>query len=142
MSVRIFIDTNIFVYAHVSDDLEKHEIAADLLKKYVYGSKIIISTQVLGEFYSAMSKYKRAHAEIDMFLADIIRCANVRPISLSTVEMCLKLKEEYGYSYWDSLVLASALENDCEILYSEDMKHGHKIKSIVSIQNPFILFKL
>ena len=141
MNGRVFIDTNIFVYGHISDDFGKHEIATDLLKNQVSGSKIIISPQILSEFYAAMTKYKRLHNEIAKFLTDIAYRANVAPISLSTVETCLKLKKEHGYSYWYSLVLSSALENDCGVLYSEDMRHGHVIENVVLIQNPFILHK-
>jgi len=137
MSDRIFIDTNLFVYAHVSDDTVKHEIAVELLCREIIGFQVIVSTQVLTEFYSAMSKHKLAHDEISSFLADIIRCSNVASVSLTTVELCLKLKDKYGYSYWDSLILASAVENRCRTLYSEDMIHGHIIEGRLTIQNPF-----
>jgi predicted nucleic acid-binding protein len=139
MSVRIFIDTNLFVYAHVSDDALKHEMAVELLKTRMPGAQVIISTQVLSEFYSVMSKYKRPHSEISRFLTGIIRCANVAGISLPTVELCLKLKDKYGYSYWDSLILASAVENNCGTLYSEDMRHDQTIEERLTIQNPFTM---
>ncbi|GHV50845.1 twitching motility protein PilT [Synergistales bacterium] len=138
MSDRVFIDTNLFVYAHVSDDFSKHRTAVELLNQRIRGESIIVSTQVLSEFYSAMFKYKRSHEEITMFLTDMARCVNVAPVSLLTVELSLRLKVEYGYSYWDSLILASAVENDCKALYSEDMQHGQIIENCVSIQNPFI----
>ena len=137
MSVNIFVDTNIFVYAHISDDKAKHAMAVELLRIRLLGKKIVVSTQVLSEFYSAMSKYKRSHEEISAFLADIIRNANVTSISLVTFEFCLKLKGRYGYSFWDSLILAAAIRNDCAILYSEDMQHGHVIEGILTIQDPF-----
>ena len=137
MNDRIFIDTNLFVYAHVSNDAVKHECAVELLKAKISGNQVIISTQVLSEFYSAMSKYKRPHSEIHSFMIDIIRCTNVSSISLATVQKCLELKDKHGYSYWDSLILASAIENDCRILYSEDMRHSHVLDG-VTIQSPFV----
>ena len=138
MSVKVFVDTNIFVYAHISTDKIKYDIAVDFLKTRLAGKKIFISTQVMSEFYSAMLKYRRSHDEISSFLDSIIHCANVASISLSTVKICLKLKERYGYSYWDSLILASAIENDCAILYSEDMQSGHFIEESLIIQNPLL----
>ena len=129
MSGRVFIDTNLFIYAHLSDDIVKHETATGLFRQII-GFNVIISTQVLSEFYSAMSKYKRTHFEISCFMTDIIRCSNVAAVSLTTIELCLKLKDKYGYSFWDSLILASAVENSCKTLYSEDMKHGHCIVRI------------
>jgi predicted nucleic acid-binding protein len=112
-------------------------MAVKLLTIKLAGEKIIVSTQVLSEFYSAMSKYKRSHEEISCFLGDIIQCANVIGISLPTFEFSLKLKERYGYSFWDSLILAAAMESGCENLYSEDMQHGRIIEGSLIIQNPF-----
>ena len=137
MSGRVFIDTNLFIYAHISNDTVKHETAAGLFRQII-GSQVIISTQILSEFYSAMSKHKREHYEISCFLTDIIRCSNVVAVSLATIELCLKLKDKYGYSYWDSLILASAVENSCKTLYSEDMRHGHYIEECLTIYNPFM----
>jgi predicted nucleic acid-binding protein len=136
MNARVFVDTNILVYAHVSDDPNKHERASNLLRRSLARTPVIISTQILGEFYSAMMKYKRADDEIRIFIAEIIKRVNVMPVSLPTVELCIKLKMKYGYSYWDSLVLSSALENGCEMLYSEDMQHGQIIEDSVTIHNP------
>jgi predicted nucleic acid-binding protein len=50
---------------------------------------------------------------------------------------CLSLKTRYQYSYWDSLILASALESRCQIVYSEDMQDGQQIEHTLTIQNPF-----
>lgn len=50
---------------------------------------------------------------------------------------CLALKKRYGYSYWDSLILASALESECSVVYSEDMQDGQSIEQTLTIKNPF-----
>ena len=136
MNARVFVDTNIFVYAHVSDDTNKHKMAYELLRRNLIKTPVIISTQILSEFYSAMIKYKRADDEIRAFITEIIKCVNVMSVSLPTIELCIKLKMKYNYSYWDSLVLSSALENGCEVLYSEDMQHGQIIENFVTIHNP------
>jgi predicted nucleic acid-binding protein len=96
-----------------------------------------ISTQVLGEFYSAMGKYGRAHAEIFRMVDEMIRHTNVAVVTLATVKSGLALIERYGYSYWDSLLLATAVENHCEILYSEDMQHNQLVEGKLKILNPF-----
>jgi predicted nucleic acid-binding protein len=58
------------------------------------------------------------------------------PIGLADIERALALKEKYGYSWWDSLLLASSLETECELLYSED---GQVIEETLVIRNPFVL---
>jgi predicted nucleic acid-binding protein len=137
MNADVFVDTNIFVYAQVSGDGEKHPIARDLLKRRLLDENVFISTQVLGEFYSAMSKYKRTHTEISRLLNEMIRDSNVAVVKLQTVQNGLEIVEKYGYSYWDSLLLATAIENDCEIIYSEDMQHKQIIEGKLTILNPF-----
>ena len=138
MSVSVFIDTNVFVYAHMANEAIKHKAALDLLNVRLIDERIFVSTQVLGEFYAAMVKYKREHKETAQFLNEIVEGANVLGVLLSTVERCLKLKETYGYSYWDSLILASALDNNCTVVYSEDMHHSQVIDGRLTIINPFV----
>jgi predicted nucleic acid-binding protein len=137
MSGNVFVDTNVFVYAHLADDSRKHEAARELLKSRLVGCHIFVSTQVLNEFYAAMSKNKRPHREIVDFMKEIISLTNVSDVSLACVERCLALKEAYGYSYWDSLILAAALESNCDKIYSEDMQHGQIIEKRATINNPF-----
>jgi predicted nucleic acid-binding protein len=138
MLANVFIDTNIVVYAHVSTDAEKHKKAVSLLQSDLVDDNIMVSTQVLGEFYAAMTKYKRNHDEIYRFIIEIIRDSNIVEVSVKTVESCLKLKETYGFSYWDSLILAAALSSNCSIIYSEDMQHNQIIEGRLTIINPFI----
>jgi len=135
---RHFVDTNIFAYAHLDNDLEKYEKANFLFENTLSGKKIIISVQVVNEFYSVMSKYKFSHNQIVGFIKDISVFANIKNLSFNTVKRAFYIKEKYLYSWWDSLVLASALENGCEIVYSEDMQHGQIIENGLKIVNPFV----
>jgi predicted nucleic acid-binding protein len=140
MSDRIFIDTNIFIYAYiVNNDDAKHKISATLLKTDLKGKNICISPQVISEFYVAMARLKQSHQKILSCIADFVPFTNVADTSLSTVEYCLSLKERYGYSYWDSLILSSAIGSGCPIIYSEDMQNGQIIENRLLIQNPLIL---
>jgi predicted nucleic acid-binding protein len=70
-------------------------------------------------------------------LYEIIDSANAVSLSLLTIESCLLLKEKYRYSWWDSLILASALESECALVYSEDMQDGQLIEDRLTIKNPF-----
>ena len=136
-SNKNFIDTNIFLYAHLDNEFEKHNKAKFLFENTLIGQKVIISVQIVNEFYSAMSKYKYSHDEIVKFVSEISAKTNIQNISFDTSNKAFYIKDKYQYSWWDSLVLASALESGCEIIYSEDMQHGQIIENTLKIANPF-----
>ena len=136
---RVFVDTNIFLYAALEDDFQqrKRTGAVNLLKglsdKIVY-----INTQVLNEFYSVMLRHGASDEAIRDRLNVIIGETKVSVIRISTVKRCWDMRLKYRYNYWDCLILASALENDCGILYTEDLQHGQVIEKSLKIFNPFV----
>jgi len=136
----IFLDTNILIYAHSRNDEQKFKIAEFLLGEKLKGSKIFVSVQIVNEFYSVMSKYKMPHSKIKKCVKDLSIYANIKSISFDTVKLTFYIKEKYHYSWWDSVVLASALENGCKIIYSEDMQHGQIIENTLEVLNPFVIF--
>ena len=136
MRDKVFVDSNIFIYAKVkSQDTEKYIGAQRLLRSI--DQQVIISVQVLNEFYNTLVRIGIDDAAIQSFLKQIIQTTLTKPINKSTVELCWKMRNEYHYSYYDSLILASALESGCTILYSEDMQHGQVIEKKLKILNPF-----
>jgi len=137
MREKVLIDSNIFIYAYTGDDERKHAVARDLLRQNVSRNEIILSVQILNEFYAVMTRYQYAHDEIKACVNEIIEQAKVMPLELETVRKCMDIKEKYAYSWWDSLVLASALDSDCTIIYSEDMQSGQIIEASLKIVNPF-----
>ncbi len=58
-------------------------------------------------------------------------------INITTIKLCWKIKKKYAYSYWDSLIIASALESNCSIIYTEDMQDGQILENRLKITNPF-----
>jgi predicted nucleic acid-binding protein len=118
MSGKIFVDTNILVYAYNSDDPNKQKIAVKLLGEDFAEKEICISVQVLNEFYAVLSRHKIEHFEIKHYVNEIINSVQILPINVLISKKALDIREKYRYSWLDSLVLASALENDCEIIYS------------------------
>lgn len=116
----------------------KHIKAKTFLKNFNSDDTIIISTQVCNEYYSALLKNKIPDPDIQKSLIELMNVVNVHPILKSTVMSSFKLKNIYKYSYWDSLILSSALENNCNRLYSEDMQHNQIIENQLKIINPFI----
>lgn len=137
MSGRVFVDTNVFVYAHVSNDKAKHDTALALFRDSLAGSRLWISTQILSEFYSAMSKNKYEHDKIVEFIFAIMRSTNMQSVTPETVETALRIKGKYQLSYWDSLMIAAALLSECDVIYTEDLQHNQVIEGRLTIKNPF-----
>jgi predicted nucleic acid-binding protein len=137
MPGNIFIDSNIFVYAKVEQPgCHKHELAKQFLKELE--GEIIISVQVLNEFYNVLGKYKIADMAIQESINEILKNVNLETITLDTIKTCWEIKIKYKYSYYDSLIIASALENNCFILYTEDLHHEQLIEKKLKIINPFL----
>ena len=129
---RPFFDSNTVLYA-LSTDTRKADIAANILQD---GGTI--SVQVLNEVANvAKRKLGMSWEEVALALTSIRRfCAQPRPLTVDTHEAAIRIAGRYGYSIYDSVIIASALEANCNILYSEDMHHGQTIEGL-TIRNPF-----
>jgi predicted nucleic acid-binding protein len=133
MRDKAFFDTNIFVYAIIQDD-PRSDHAEELIAQ---GGTV--SMQVLSEFAAvARRKTKMAWVEIRRALDGIkVLCPDPLPVTLDTHREALAIAEKYGYRIYDALIVASALEARCTILYSEDMQDGQVIDHRLTIRNPF-----
>jgi predicted nucleic acid-binding protein len=133
MSDKAFFDTNVFVYAIIQDD-PRSDHAEELIAQ---GGTV--SVQVLSEFAAvARRKTKMPWVEIRRALDGIkVLCPDPLPLTLDTHQEALAIAERYGYKIYDALIVASALEARCTILYSEDMQDGQMIDGKLTIRNPF-----
>ncbi len=140
MKDRIFIDTNVLVYIHLFDEesQDKRKALQNLLHRRI-DAELIINVQVINEFYNVLLRKNIEDNVIQKKIHSQLEICSALELSLKTVFSAWKLREKYKYSYWDSLILASALENSCSILYSEDMQHGQVIEDSLKIINPFKL---
>jgi predicted nucleic acid-binding protein len=145
MKDKVFIDTNIFVYAFLdTDDTSqhaKHLKAVEFLEQFDADSQVIISTQVLSEYYSALLKNKISDEDIQESAKQLVNSIEVVPVSKNIVMDTYSIKNKYRYSYLDSLIITSALQSNCTVLYSEDMQHNQKIENQLSIINPFTIIQ-
>ena len=128
-----FLDTNVLVYAALSDD-PRCPIAEQLL-----AAGGTISVQVLNEFANvARTKLKRTWPEIEAMLALVrSRSDRVQQIAISTHESALALARDHKVGFYDALIVAAALEAGCDTVLTEDMQHGRKFGALTVI-NPFI----
>ena len=133
MKDDVFIDTNLWIYLY--SNMEKGNKIKELIDER-YGN-IIISTQILSEFFWTLTrkgfKSKKEAREIIIELSENFRVVSIKQ---NTVISAIDLHLIYGYSYWDSLVVASALENGCKTLFSEDLQSGQLIENKLKVTNP------
>ena len=139
MSDRYFLDTNIFIYTFDVRYPEKQEIAKQLISEGLERNHTSVSWQVIQEFINAST---RKFAEpitltdcklyVDTTLAPMWDIYPTRDL----IHSALDLSERWQYSFYDSLIIASALQASCTILYSEDLQHEQTIKSL-QIIDPF-----
>jgi predicted nucleic acid-binding protein len=134
MSAKFFLDTNVCIYAFDSDSRKKQK-ALEL----IISSQATVSTQVLMETSNvALKKLKLRHEEIQLSIDYITTFCSLHIIELSTVKLAFQISRQHQYSLYDALIIASAFESNCNILYSEDMQHGHCINKQLNILNPFL----
>lgn len=134
MSDKIFLDTNILVYAHSDTEPAKKKIVETIIEA---NDRLVISIQVLNEFINVM--HKKRGIPLKTLVAAIRELSEnftVVQITVHTIEQALHIAAQYNYSYFDSLMLSAALEHDCSIIYTEDMHHTHTLHTL-KIQNPF-----
>jgi len=137
MSDKVFLDTNVLVYSYSSTEPEKQKIAQKCVTDN--DGHAWVSTQVLNEFNSVLyRKFTLPYRDILLAMDELEAIFQVTLVSSQTIRQALLLGDRYQYSYFDSLILASALEQGCTVLYSEDMQNRQKIAGQLEIINPFV----
>lgn len=134
MSDSVFFDTNILVYAHTDSDLIKQKIAQDIIA----ANHSFISTQILQELSNILhKKFNQSWEDILKVLSEVSQ-NNILYVNIeSTIQQACQLSSRYGFSFYDSLVISSALSCKAKILYSEDLQDGQAINDTMIIVNPF-----
>lgn len=140
MSVENFLDTNLFIYQLESEDEAKAKIANQIIRTGIETGNACISFQVVQECLNTMVRKaqiclskEQTVQYLDASLSPLLR---VYP-NVSLYRTSLNIQSRYQYSFYDSLIIAAALEAGCKILYSEDMQHGQSIEQM-TIRNPFM----
>ena len=127
-----FFDTNVLVYL-ASDDTAKADRAETTIAE---GGAI--SVQVLNEVANvARRKMQMSWDDTHAFLTMLRGLLTVHPLTVEIHETGLRLAERYGFSTYDAMIAASALQAGCDTLWSEDMQHGMALDEGLRIVNPF-----
>ena len=134
MSGRIFIDTNVLVYAYSNDDLSKKASAADALQT----PDAWLSTQVLTEFANVYHrKLKIGWPQVERVVEQLSVEFSIQTNTAATITHATRLAQRYGFSWFDALIVAAALECGCQTLYSEDLQDGQLVEGSLRVLNPF-----
>lgn len=137
MSDNVFLDTNLWIYFFTKDSLNKAERIADLIN--IHLPSLLISTQVLGELYNVLTRKRIfSNTEAQAIVSGLANRTLVLDIDTDKVLQAMEINIRYGYLYWDSLIIATALQSNCGTLYPEDMQHDQLIESKLRIINPLI----
>ena len=130
--IEVFFDTNVLLYL-LSSDEAKASRAEEVIA--VGG---VISVQVLNELASVASrKLRMSWPEILEVTETIRSICRVEPITVETHDRGLAIAQRYGFSLYDSMIVAAALLADCKTLFSEDLQDGQQIDDLLVVKNPF-----
>ena len=140
MNAKSFLDTNIVVYAFSHSDPSKAKIAQRLVADGAADKLAIISYQVVQEFINvALRGFRSAIVRSDLESVVLTALFPMMAISSSPalVIEALRLQAANQLSWYDSLIVAAAIQGNCKILYSEEMQHGRRFGDLV-VENPFL----
>lgn len=138
MTEKVFVDSNILVYAYDRGSGEKHEFAAALLQQLWPEKLGVLSPQVLQEFYVAVTRKitiplqkETAREIVNLYAAWAVQ------ISAAEVLAAFRIEDEALISFWDALIVASAVRGGAGRIVTEDLNSGQVIAG-VTIENPFL----
>jgi predicted nucleic acid-binding protein len=139
MSAKVFVDTNILVYAHDIKAGEKHETAKRIVFELRQTRLGVVSMQVLQEFYSTVTRKlpkplpkADARAIVEDFALWCI------PTTPEEIKQAFRIEDEAKIGFWDALIIAAAIKSGAKRILSEDLNHGQMIAGI-QIENPFAI---
>jgi predicted nucleic acid-binding protein len=133
-----FVDTNILIYAHDTSAGIKHEQAKTLIQTLWQTEAGCLSIQVLQEFYVTITqKVKRPlSSEIAAQIIENLQVWRMHIPEPADVLAAIKLQTRYQTSFWDAMIIQSAVQLNCVTLWSEDLNAGQQYQE-VTVENPF-----
>jgi len=131
-----FVDTNILIYAHDGGAGSKHRRAVELLERLSEDGSGALSIQVLCEFYAAATKkLSMSGPEAAAVLSDLANWSIHRPAHADLLQAA-RLQRRYRIGWWDALIIQSAIDLDCSLLWTEDLNDGQRYGAVTA-RNPF-----
>jgi predicted nucleic acid-binding protein len=136
MSARSFFDSNVLVYSDDARSPEKQARALDLIERCRIEHTGVISTQVLQEYFVTSTKKLKVPAETARRKTELFSHFDLVRIDVEDILAAIDLHRSHQLSFWDALIVRTALRSGCSVLFSEDLQDGRKIGGL-EIVNPF-----
>jgi predicted nucleic acid-binding protein len=140
MSDRFFLDTNIFIYSFDQSAAAKARKAAELIREALTTQKGVISYQVVQEFFNvALRRFSQPMqaADAEQYLSTVFRPLLAVHSSQALYAEALHLHAQSGLSWYDALIVSSAIQARCDLLFTEDLQHGQRFGTL-QVRNPFL----
>lgn len=138
MTDRVFLDTNVLVYAYNAQEPAKQRIAQDILRTCLQNESGVLSVQVVGEFFNVMTR--KVTPPLTVAAArEIIKNFEFMPvqeIDREMVQRAIDTHQQVLISYWDALIVAAAERSGCRQIFTEDLSDGQPYLGI-TVKNPF-----
>jgi len=138
MSDKAFLDTNVLVYAYDNHEPNKQRIAQQLITEGIEKESLLLSVQVLGEFFNVVTRQipqPMTPDEVQEVIA-VISILPIQEIDLAMVNRAIDTHKRYRMSYWDALIVSAAERAGCAMILSEDLSDGQSYRGI-AVRNPF-----
>jgi predicted nucleic acid-binding protein len=133
-TTKFALDTNVLIYGHNQGDLFKQDIARNLIVRTP-----VISTQVLSEYINVLKRITSlSKKDLLNLCMKTIAHGDIYPVDMATLKVAEQIIRQYDLQIFDSIIVAAAIEADCDILYTEDMHHNLVINGRLTIINPFL----
>lgn len=137
MTARSFFDTNVIVYADDSRHPAKRDRAIELIAEHRREQTGVLSPQVLQEYLVTVTRKLGVEAVVARRKIELLAEFDVVATGVADVLGAIDLHRLYGFSFWDALVVRSAKQAGCTVLFSEDMQHDSSVEGL-RIVNPFV----
>ena len=136
--VTVFVDTNVLVYARDRSEPDKQRRAAEWMAKLWETGLGRLSFQVIQEYYVTLTTKLDPPRSTEDARDDVVALGAWSPVGIDhrTIEGAWDIQDQYGYSWWDALIVASALQSGCRYLLTEDLQGGQVIDTMTII-SPF-----
>lgn len=133
---RAFFDTNILLYMHSHANVQKQQRAQELFAEFAQSGRLLLSTQVVQEFYAAGSrKLALPPDELKEIVSSLLDLPMI-VVEGSEILRAIENTSRYGVSFWDGLILAAAETGEAQTLFTEDLNDGQRYGSVTA-RNPF-----
>lgn len=136
--MRVFVDTNVFVYLFDADEPAKQQRARDVVSELMRAGALVLSAQVLSELYVTVTRKLACPLDAATALRALEALAvyPVVAIDAALAQRAAARTVAEQVAYWDALILEAATEAGADTVYSEDLQHGRSYQG-VTVQNPF-----